>query len=69
MSLPLFPDDFPVSEAEVQNYLDHLPNLSALTSRREVYRLAYNVEYKIRALKSAGLWLNHPANTDSKTTF
>lgn len=46
----------PVSESEVQNYLDTIPNLSALPSRREAYRRAYNVEEKIRAAKRAGQW-------------
>jgi len=51
MSLPLFPENIPVSEAEVQAWLDTVPNLSALTSRREAYRKAYNVEEKIRESK------------------
>lgn len=51
MSLPLF-DEIPVSESEVQAWLDTVPNLSALPSRREAYRQAYNVEDKIRAAKS-----------------
>lgn len=62
MSHPLFPD-YPVSEIEVQRYLDALPNLSRSAFRREAYRVAYNVEHKIRALKASGEWLNHPANT------
>lgn len=52
MSLPLFAETIPVSESEVQAWLDTVPNLSALPSRREAYRRAYNVEEKIRAAKS-----------------
>ena len=47
----LFPEIVPVSEQEVQEFLDKLPNLSALPSRREAYRKAYNIEEKIRNLK------------------
>ena len=61
MSRPLFPDDIPVSEADVQQWLDTLPNLSALPSRREAYRKAYNIENKIRAMKASGKWFDHPA--------
>jgi hypothetical protein len=52
MSLSLFAD-FPVTEAEVQAFLDTIPNLSASTFRRDAYRKAYRVEDKIRALKKA----------------
>jgi len=52
MSQPLFVDQIPVSESEVQEWLDGVRNLSALPSRREAYRKAYNVEDKIRAAKS-----------------
>ena len=51
MSLPLFLDEIPVSESEVQEWLDTIPNLSATTHRREAYRKAYNIEEKIRAAK------------------
>jgi len=46
-----FPDIIPVSEKEIQEWLDNLPNLSALPSRREAYRKAYNIEDKIRNQK------------------
>ena len=49
-------EEIPVSEQEVQNWLDTVPNLSASTFRREAYRKAYNVEDKIRAAKKAGTW-------------
>jgi hypothetical protein len=52
MTLPLF-GEFPVTEAEVQAWLDTIPNLSASNFRREAYRKAYNVEEKIRAAKKA----------------
>lgn len=48
----LFPDVVPVSEQEVQAWLDTVPNLSKATFRREAYRKAYNVEDKIRAQKT-----------------
>lgn len=44
-------DEPPVTEAEVQEWLDTVPNLSATTFRREAYRKAYRVEEKIRAEK------------------
>lgn len=51
MSGLLFDTDIPVSEQEVNDWLDQVPNLSALPSRREAYRQAYRVDEKIRALK------------------
>ena len=51
MSQPLFAEIIPVSETEIQTWLDTVPNLSALPSRREAYRRAYNVDDKIRAAK------------------
>jgi len=50
MTLALF-EEFPVSEAEVQEWLDTIPNLSSSTFRREAYRKAYHIEDKIRAQK------------------
>lgn len=44
-------DEPPVTEAEVQEWLDTVPNLSTSTFRREAYRKAYRVEEKIRAEK------------------
>lgn len=44
-------DEPPVTEAEVQEWLDQIPNLSTATFRREAYRKAYRVEEKIRANK------------------
>lgn len=49
-------EEIPVSESEVQDWLDTVPNLSASTFRREAYRKAYNVEDKIRAAKKASSW-------------
>lgn len=51
-------DEPPVTELEVQEWLDTIPNLSKATHRREAYRKAYNVEEKIRAAKRAGTWPN-----------
>lgn len=42
MSQLLFPDEIPVSEDEVQAWLDTIPNLSTATFRREIYRKANN---------------------------
>ena len=43
--------EIPVSEAEVQAWLDKVLNLSGLESRREAYQKAYNIEDKIRTEK------------------
>jgi hypothetical protein len=51
MNKLLFDSITPVSEKEVQEWLNKVPNLSALASRREAYRKAYNVEQKIREAK------------------
>jgi hypothetical protein len=51
MSQLHFPDEIPVSEEEVQAWLDTIPNLSASKFRREAYRKDYNVEDKIRTCK------------------
>lgn len=48
----LFNSDIPVSEKEVSDWLDTIPNLSAKESRRQAYRIAYNVDNKIRATKT-----------------
>ena len=66
MSRLLFAENIPVSESEVQAWLDTIPNLSSLTSRREAYRKAYNIEDKIRSLKANGLWLDHLTNPNQK---
>lgn len=47
----LFHDDVPVSEQEVNEWLDTIPNLSTTPSRREAYHKAYNVDEKIREQK------------------
>jgi len=52
----LFNDEIPVSEKEVADWLNTIPNLSALPSRREAYRKAYNIDEKIRAAKITGIW-------------
>ena len=57
MSLLLFIEEIPVSESEVQAWLDTVPNLSAATFRREAYRKAYNIENKIRNAKRDALKL------------
>jgi hypothetical protein len=49
-------DAYPVTEDEVQAWLDNIPTLSDATFRREAYRKAYNVEDKIRAAKASGIW-------------
>lgn len=57
----LFENEVPVSESEVQEWLDTIPNLSAAIWRREAYRKAYHVDDKIRAAKKAGNWHTHQA--------
>jgi hypothetical protein len=53
MLKPLFPEIIPVSNAEVNAWLDTIPNLSSLESRRQTYRKNYNVDNKIRTAKLA----------------
>ena len=53
MPLLHLPDMAPVSEDEVQTWLDNIPNLFSTEFRRELYRKTYNVEDKIRSLKAA----------------
>jgi hypothetical protein len=53
MSQLLFPEIIPVSQQEIENWLDLIPNLSATPSRRLAYAKAYRVEEKIRNKKSA----------------
>jgi hypothetical protein len=61
----LFTEEIPVSEQEVQDWLDTIPNLSTTKWRREAYRKTYAVEEKIRAAKR--LASNNPSNkTQSK---
>jgi len=47
MSLLQLPEEIHVSEAEVQSWLDSIPNPSATEHRREAYPKAYNVEEKL----------------------
>lgn len=56
MSGLLFPENIPVSEQDVKDWLDTIPKLSALPSRREAYRKAYRIDEKIRAAKANGQW-------------
>lgn len=51
----LFPEIIPVSHEEVKEWLDRMPNLSHLESRRQNYRKAYNVDDKIKDKKLAEL--------------
>lgn len=51
MTAPLFPDLIPVTEQEVKDWLDKIPNLSKSEFRRQAYRKAYRVDDKIRSLK------------------
>jgi uncharacterized membrane-anchored protein YjiN (DUF445 family) len=51
MQSNLFNEEIPVSEAEVNEWLDSIKNLSALPSRREAYRRQYSVDEKIRNAK------------------
>ncbi len=52
---PLF-DEIPVTETDLELWLDTVPNLSRSPFRREAYRKAYHIEEKIRAAKAAGRW-------------
>jgi hypothetical protein len=46
----------PVTEADIELWLDSITTLSHTTFRRQAYRMAYRVEDKIRAAKLAGAW-------------
>lgn len=59
----LFAEEVPVSEQEINDWLDTIPNLSATPSRREAYRKAYNVDEKIRNAKRLR---NHLERSDIK---
>lgn len=61
-SLPLFENSYSVTEQEVQEWLDNVPNLSKSTFRREAYRRAWNVDGKIRAFKRDGQWTEYENN-------
>ncbi len=60
--LALF-DKIPVTEQDVELWLDSIPNLSAAHFRRQMYRKAYNVEDKIRAAKQDGTFPPRPRNS------
>jgi hypothetical protein len=49
--LLLFSEIVPVSEQEVSDYLNKIPSLSPIESRRDYYRKNWNVVGKIRDLK------------------
>jgi hypothetical protein len=49
-------NECPVTEADIELWLDTIPNLSRATFRRDAYRKAYRIEDKIRAAKAAGRW-------------
>ena len=62
MTTPLF-DLYAVSQEEIENWLDQIPNLSKLPSRREAYARQYDIAGKIRAAKSVhNLPEQHSAN-------
>lgn len=48
---PLFAEIIPLSEQEVNDYLDTIKNLSHLESRRQHYRKCYDVDRKLRERK------------------
>ena len=56
-TIPLF-DDIPVTNADIEAWLETVPNLSKAPFRREIYVRQYRVAEKIRAVKRAGNWPN-----------
>ncbi|OIR10934.1 hypothetical protein GALL_71020 [mine drainage metagenome] len=56
-------NEVPVTEDDIDLWLDNIANLSQAKFRREAYRKAYRVEDKIRAAKRAGQW---PPNSEKK---
>jgi len=65
--LPLF-GEIPVSQQEIERWLDQIPNLSKNRWRREAYDKAWQVEEKIRALKKSALALAPPGLHDHHDT-
>lgn len=49
-------NEIPVSPADIDLWLDLVPNLSHSKFRREAYARAYRVIEKIRAAKMHGAW-------------
>lgn len=47
-------DLIPVTEQDIDLWLDQIKTLSRSAFRRQMYRKAYNIEEKIRAAKKAG---------------
>ncbi|OIR10921.1 hypothetical protein GALL_70890 [mine drainage metagenome] len=48
--------EIPVTEQDIELWLDNVPNLSQSKFRREAYRKAYRIEDKIRAAKHNRQW-------------
>lgn len=48
--------EIPVTEQDIELWLDNIPNLSQSKFRREAYRKAYRIEDKIRAAKQNRQW-------------
>lgn len=49
-------DECPVTNQDIELWLNSIPTLSTAEFRREAYRKAYKIEEKIRAAKSQGQW-------------
>ena len=49
-------EDYPVTENDIERWLDSIPNLSKSPFRRQAYRKAYRIEDKIRSAKKDGTW-------------
>lgn len=64
--LPLF-DELPVTQQDIEDWLDTIPNLSRAEFRRAAYAKAYNVPDKIRAAKLAGSWPRWESKTENTT--
>lgn len=65
-------NECPVTEEDVELWLDTIPTLSAANFRRQAYRKAYRIEDKIRAAKAAGHWPPQKENTwpsTNETTY
>lgn len=49
-------EDYPVTQNEIEEWLDKIPNLSKTPFRRAAYAKAYNIPEKIREAKRRKEW-------------
>ncbi len=62
---PLF-DEVPVTQQDIEAWLDTIPNLSRSEFRRKAYRQAYRIEEKLLRLPDAGHRKANPMSFDDR---